>query len=357
MEKRGMPKIIYLDHQEAVLTGAHRYNDELITNVSNILKLEIEYTPSCGKRYLSWRKLYSSFFELCRLFVFNKDDIVFWNDTNYKHHFLLSICARLFKRVHSVVIIHHFPYLGRKGILRWLDFLLQYFYYLCCQSIIVPSLYTYDVARKLYPNKKIFYIPLPFEKLYVKSSSFEFGNYLYVGTIEERKGLCYLVKALGLLHKMKPNLSFQLNIVGKIVDSNYYKNLIKIAKEENIEDRLFFRGRVSDKDLEQYYDNAEIFTFPSLLEGFGIVLIESMKKGIPIVAFNNSAMPYTIKDGINGLLAQNKDITSLAGKIMQLTGNSVMRTELQEGMEITISKLNTKEDFENGILAFVREMD
>ena len=114
---------------------------------------------------------------------------------------------------------------------------------------------------------------------------------------------------------------------------------------------------MSDERLNLFYEQAEIFTFPSLLEGYGIVLVEAISRGVPIVAFNNSAMPYTIEDGVNGLLASDRSALSLANKIKELSGNDKLRLKLQEGMKVTISTLKTYQDFINGIDDFCKSID
>ena len=160
------------------------------------------------------------------------------------------------------------------------------------------------------------------------------------------------VYSLGIIKQQKPNTHFTLNIVGEIVDQHYAKQLTRRAEKLNISDSIVLKGRVSDDELLDCYQRAEIFTFPSLLEGYGIVIIEAFCKGVPVVCFNNSAMPYTVKDGVNGLVAENMNPQSLAEKILLLSGNSSLRKKLQEGIVRSIQELKTKDDFETGIRNF-----
>ena len=347
-------KIINLDYQKKSITGGHKYNDLFLNYLCMYSGCKIINTPKCSDLYPFWRKTYSPFAELRRLHLFKNGDVVFWNDTNYKHHILLAIFSYIFKKVHSVVIIHHFPYLGKRGGGRIFSFTLQYLYYSLCRSIVVPSPFTFDLAKKLFPRKQVYYIPLPFEHEFTVSSTYEKGNLLYVGTIDERKGLKYLINALGLLMVTKPQIEIELNIVGKITDQKYYHKLLVMIEKKGLGDKIHFLGRVSDDLLKECYQKAEVFVFPSLLEGYGIVLIEAMSKGLPIVAFNNSAIPYSISDGKNGLLARNKDSHSFAEKLITICGNEAMRRHLQNGMKETIDSLKTKDDFEKGIRDFVK---
>ena len=117
---------------------------------------------------------------------------------------------------------------------------------------------------------------------------------------------------------------------------------------------VYFHGRLSDEALAECYQKAEIFTFPSLLEGYGIVLVEAFNNGLPIICFNNTAIPYTVKDGLNGFVANNKDSKDMAEKIQQLIGNTVLRNHLQEGIKDTVMHLRTKEDFDKAINDFYK---
>ena len=342
-------RIIYLDHQTKSITGGHKYNDAFLAYLKRLSGEDIIKTPSCAALYPSWRKIISPVVELKRLQLFKRDSLIFWGDTSYKHHFLLAIIAVLFKKIHSSIIIHHFSYLGENGLKRYMIIIPQYLYISLFDDIIVPSPYTFDVAKNLFPRKKIYYIPLPFEHNFKVSEEYEKGNLLYVGTVDKRKGLKYLIEAIGLLFTDKPDFEFRLNIVGKITDQEYYQELLDIIKRLGIDKYVIFHGRVSDEQLAVFYQKAELFVFPSLLEGYGIVLVEAMSKGLPIIAFNNSAIPYSIKDGKNGLLAKNKNILSYAAKIKSVLGNEKYRHQLQDGMKKTINRLKTKDDFEKGI--------
>lgn len=251
------------------------------------------------------------------------------------------------------MIVHHFTFVGQEGIVGKFNKWLVCKYTSWMDSIIVPSPFTWDVAKSLFPNKRIFYVPLPFEHKFVRSSNYEVGNLLYVGTIEERKGLTYLIDAISMLENKE---SVKLNIVGKVVDQVYYNNLMQKICEARLTENVNFLGRVSDKTLAECYQKAEIFIFPSLLEGYGIVLIEAFNNGLPIICFDNTAMPYTVKDGINGFVSKNKDASDLASKIQLLMGNASLREKLQVGIEDTVKHLKTQDDFKRAIESFYRHV-
>lgn len=342
-------KIVYLDHHVKSITGGHKYNDAFEAYLEEVSGIKILDTPSCANKYKGWRKFFLPFAELKWLKTFKRDTLVFFGDTSYKHHFLLSIFSKLFCDSRTTVIIHHFPFIGTSGFVASIDkwFMLKYYGWM--DSIIVPSPYTLDVAKSLFPNKIIHYVPLPFERKYKPLDNYQEGNYLYVGTVERRKGLLYLIEAMGKL-PFKDKVS--LNVVGKITDQIYFEQVKTRIEELDLTKQVHFLGRISKEQLADCYDKAEIFTFPSLLEGFGIVLIEALSRGIPVVCFNNTAMPYTIKDGYNGFVAKNMDVKDFAAKISTLGFNKVIRASLQPGIKKTMEGLMMQGDFEKGIVEF-----
>ena len=348
-----MKKIIYLDHHVKSITGGHKYNDAFESYLELLSGIKIQSTPSCAYKYNGWKKILSPFAELKHLKKFDKDTLVMFGDTSFKYHFLLALFNKYITKAKSTMIIHHFSFIGQRGTVGKINKWLMCKYTSMIDSLIIPSPFTIDIAKDLFPNKKIFYIPLPFDHKFKKSQNYESGNLLYVGTIEERKGLSYLIDALAILEN-KDNV--KLNIVGKVVDQVYYENLKKQIRAVGLSENVNFLGRVSDETLEECYQKAEIFTFPSLLEGYGIVLIEAFNNGLPIICFDNTAMPYTVKDGVNGFVAKNKDSKDMAEKIQQLMGNAPLRKKMQEGIENTVMHLNTKNDFEKAIELLYKEV-
>lgn len=344
-----MKTIICLGWHEKSVTGGHKYNDAFRAYLEKLSGIKIQTTSSCARKYCGWKKILSPFVELKHLKTFSKNTLVMFGDTSYKHHFLLALFNKWITKSRTSIIIHHFCFIGQKGTFLRINKWLMCKYASMMDSIIVPSPFVMDIARALFPHKQIFYIPIPFEHKFNKSFSYEHGNLLYVGTIEKRKGLSYLIDAISLLDN---RASVKLNVVGKIVEQSYFDKLQQQISALGLSDNVSFLGRVSDKTLAECYQKAEIFTFPSLLEGYGIVLIEAFNNGLPIICFDNTAMPYTVKDGVNGFVAKNKDAKDLAVKIRILLGNRLLREKLQEGIEDTVMHLKQSKDFEMGIKQF-----
>ena len=148
-----------------------------------------------------------------------------------------------------------------------------------------------------------------------KIASSENIQIIYVGNIQTRKGVYQLVKAVSKL----TDLNFLLNIVGSYaIDPAYYNRIKSFVINNNLEHKISFLGRVSDDSLKKIYEDSDIFVLPSLHETFGIVLLEAMSFGLPIVATDVGAIPELVSDDENGVLVRPDDPYSLANAMRQL---------------------------------------
>jgi phosphatidyl-myo-inositol alpha-mannosyltransferase len=144
-------------------------------------------------------------------------------------------------------------------------------------------------------------------------------NLLFLGRAEKRKGLEYLLKAYTLLKPDIPNC--RLIVVSPITKSR--EKYEKQVFEAGLEDVIFVNGRnVSDMEKPRYYSTADIYCAPATgHESFGIVLLEAMATGKPVVASNISGYATVITNGQEGILVPPKQEVPLAQAIASLIKN------------------------------------
>jgi len=149
-------------------------------------------------------------------------------------------------------------------------------------------------------------------------------NILFVGRLEKRKGAEYLVRAFEIIKREFPNS--RLIVVGS---SKKHREILKeFVRVQEIED-VVFAGYVKDEDLANYYSTADIFCSPAIgKESFGIVLLEGMAVGKPIVASNIGGYPSVVTDGVEGILVPPKDEDALAEAILRLLKDDTLRLEM-----------------------------
>lgn len=156
-------------------------------------------------------------------------------------------------------------------------------------------------------------------------------NILFVGRIEERKGLIYLLRAFKILEKnFSKGQKIELKLI--IVGDGPLKADCRQWTKKNRLKNVYFEGEKSGRILSSYYASADIFVSPAIYgESFGIVLLEAMASGVPVAAFANRGYRDFLKDKKAGeFLVKPKDHKTLAQKIEILIKNPGLREKLKK---------------------------
>ncbi len=144
---------------------------------------------------------------------------------------------------------------------------------------------------------------------------------LFVGRQEKRKGLAYLLEAFVHVKKRMPEV--RLVIVGP--DGGMRQGHMRFVSEKGLRD-VIFTDFVSYQDLPRYYQRADVFCAPNLgNESFGLILMEAMAAGTPVVASSIKAFAALVDDGEDGLLVPPRDDEALAAALLELLGNPERR--------------------------------
>jgi phosphatidyl-myo-inositol alpha-mannosyltransferase len=150
-------------------------------------------------------------------------------------------------------------------------------------------------------------------------------NVLFVGRLEKRKGLSYLMRAWAHVTREFPEA--RLVVVGGGRGLKHYRGFVDARGVDNI----VFTGMVPDEELPRYYQSAQVFCAPSTgQESFGIVLLEAMAAGTPIVATSNPGYCAVVTHGREGMLVPPKDSESLGGALIHLLADPDLRARLSE---------------------------
>ena len=175
-------------------------------------------------------------------------------------------------------------------------------------------------------------------------------NLLFVGRIEKRKGLIYLLRAYRILQRKFKNL--RLIIVG---EGDLRDDCQKWAKNHKLSD-VIFEGRVEDEKIPSYYTSCDIFVAPATFgESFGIVLLEAMASGKPVVAFANRGYKRVLSNRGEEFLVEPKDYRSLAQRIEFLIKDEKKRKEMGEWGRIEAQKYSWSKIAE-GVLDFYQSV-
>jgi glycosyltransferase involved in cell wall biosynthesis len=141
---------------------------------------------------------------------------------------------------------------------------------------------------------------------------------LFVGRLITRKGLDHLLRAMPLLSRKIPA---RLHVVGGGDQAGAWQAL---ARELKLGDTVTFHGVVSNEELRRHYAHADAFVLPAIVdergdtEGLGVVLVEALSFGVPVVASDVGGIPDVIKHEHTGLLVPEKDPEALAAAIARV---------------------------------------
>lgn len=156
---------------------------------------------------------------------------------------------------------------------------------------------------------------------------------LYAGRLSSVKGISYLIKAVSQINK--ENRDLKLIIVGSGPEEFKLKMLVQ---EENIESKVQFFPMVSKRELREYLSCCSMFVLPSLFETFGVVLIEAMASGKPVIASNIPGPSDVIKHGYNGFLFEKANINELSQYIKLLIEDDTLRDKLGKNARKTVEE-------------------
>jgi glycosyltransferase involved in cell wall biosynthesis len=145
---------------------------------------------------------------------------------------------------------------------------------------------------------------------------------LSVGRLSPQKGFVYLLKALSKVKQKEKN--FKLLLIG---DGEDRKKLENLCKNLGLEEEVVFLGKIFHDKLPDYYHVADIFILPSLYESFGIVFLEAMAAGLPIISTNVAAVPETVNENV-GILVKPKNVEELAKAILKLMKDKKARRRM-----------------------------
>ena len=307
------------------ITGGHLYDRNLIDTVRSIPEIEVtEEELGCHRPI---PKVVKPIVEFCKGIKKCKGDILIFNSSKCLRFFHILLWYKLFSRKKIHTIHHLFIYPDFKGLKKSVYKFTETIFLKLSDKIIVPSPYIYKRLTEFIDENKLILWQIPFEMKQEFVPAPIPGNLTFAGTIEPRKGVKFLFEALNLL-KQK-GISFSLNVMGKIVDRDYFNDLKEYSEKYNL--NVNFLGFLSPKERNKVLAGSDIFVFPSLHEGFGMVLVEAQVYGLPIVSFDNSSMPLNVIDNINGYAVSTGDVEAFAEKIGAIVTNRQLREKLSLG--------------------------
>jgi glycosyltransferase involved in cell wall biosynthesis len=168
---------------------------------------------------------------------------------------------------------------------------------------------------------------------------------LFVGALEKRKGIEFLIRSLPIVREKISEM--KLVIVGNGSEKTHLQDL---ACNLGIKDYVNFKGQINDDQLYDMYEQCDVFVLPSLYESFGIVLLEAMSHRKPVVASRITGVTELVKTDYNGLLVEPKNIQQLAKAIIKVLSQENYSVQLGKNGKYFSKKFEWEEiiiEYEN----------
>jgi glycosyltransferase involved in cell wall biosynthesis len=291
------------------------YESKLLNNSFNITKLGVSYSKSINhlgkidlRKPFIFLKLFIKTFYFCLNF---KLSLVYFQPsitglTYIRDLFIIFIC-KLFRKK---TILH----LHGKGIKKIAENnkLFSYLYKLGLNNsyiIVLSESQKKDIDFT--KPKKVFVLNNGIPALNTNQTKFETSHiikFLYLSNLLKSKGIVDLLDACKLLND--DNIDFRLDIVGSEGDITS-DQLNSIIESYNLKSKIIYHGPKYNNDKIEYFNNCDVFVFPTKNEAFGLVLLEAMQYSLPIIASDEGAIPEIIEHNNSGLIFPSGDIIQL----------------------------------------------
>lgn len=152
------------------------------------------------------------------------------------------------------------------------------------------------------------------------------GTVLFVGRLVPNKCQHDLIAAFAVLSRFRPQS--RLVLVGDASPPQYLQSLKSLARQLDVFDQIVFAGKVSDKNLSQWYRSSDVFACASEHEGFGVPLVEAMANGLPVVAYDAAAVAETVGD--SGIVLRDKRPLTMALALHRVLGDGQLNRCLRD---------------------------
>ena len=322
-----------------------------------------------GKNAFAKIKRYISILlQVIRNLIVRRPDLCYLAITAQGLGFYKDAVVVLLVKLFRVKPVYHFH---NKGVIKrqdkFIDNLLYRFVFKNA-DVILLSPHLYPDIQKYIPANVVHYCPNGMQDQ-VKSQKSKRSEYpasegvevkrknliveiLFLSNMFETKGVFVLLDACKIL-KQK-NLHFHCTFVGGRGDITEKRFQDKVITNDLI-NYVNYMGKKYGSDKESFFSNADIFSFPSYYETFGLVNLEAMQYELPVVSTFEGGIPDVVKDGVTGFLVPQKDSNALAEKLELLILNKELREEMGRKGRMRYEQNFTLQNFEDRLNTILTE--
>lgn len=351
------------------ITGATLMNQRVcrsmvLRETFDVHSIEISYTDSLNRMgKLSLTKALKVFKVIGRLLSELKDfrpGLVYFQISPHGIAFLRDCVYAIIMKLHRVRIVYHLHGKGiaSKGrVAKTLYRLIFRNEFVICLS----ELLAYDV-QNVYTGCTRF-VPNGIEDVYqgkIASQTYkEYAcNILFLSNLSRSKGILDFMQVVSRLKD--ENLKFRAWIVG--AENRVTKSdLIEKIRDMNLAGSVEYLGPLYDKDKHEVLRQSDILVYPTHEDAFPNVLIEATMHGIPVVAYNEGAIPDMIENGVNGFVVPKADVEQLGLRTRELLFNRELRYDMgrksRQKYESRFTLSHFEENMKNTFLEILQDIE
>ena len=217
------------------------------------------------------------------------------------------------------------------------------FYSDTCDGVIAPSQDVKNLLLKYKVKTPISVIPTGISSEFFAKNNSEFLRKKYnldanaiilltISRLDSSKNIPFLIKSFNRISRKNPDAYFV------IVGEGPSKRILKQQSAKlGLKDKIIFTGEIAHKDIARYYSGADIFVFNSLGETQGLVIIEAMANGLPVVATDATGVRDIVANKENGFLCSHNE-NEFVKRVLQLINNPNLMAKFSQGARETAKR-------------------
>jgi len=287
--------------------------------------------------------------------LFNKPNLVYFAINIYGAPFYRDALFVILIKLFRIKILYHLH--GKGADINYYkhrklyDFVYRNAFVICLSENLKKDIFFYTGSPYVINNG----IPeIKFNSKTKDSQTDGIIRILYLSNFIKTKGVIDLLEASKILASKQYN--FKIQLLGQYrgeLTKDFFDDYISKNELDNYVEIV---GPKFGKEKEEYFLNSDIFVFPTYNEAFGLVILEAMQYGLPVISTHEGSIPEIIEDGITGILIKKRDINALVDKISLLISNKDLRKQMGKRGQLRFKENYTETIFEENLVRIFKQI-
>jgi len=367
MKNRNKKKILFILHlpppvHGSAVVGQYLQNSVLINNSFKCKYINLSTSRNLDEigivSIITFIMFINVIFNVIREIFLFKPDMFYMAPTVKGKGFYKDFLIILILKLRGIKVLYH---LHNKGVAsRQNRFIDNIFYKIAFNKsfCILLSPLLYSDIQKYIPKSRVSFCAygIPDYNYLGKSKKVnEICQILFLSNMMKEKGVYTLLEASKILHNK--GVIFITYFVGPWFDINE-KDFNAFVLLNNLQNNVYYIGAKYGEEKFNCFENSDIFVFPTYYhnETFGLVNLEAMQCGLPVISTREGGIPDIVDDGKTGFLVNKNDPKDLADKIELLINNPFIRHQMGKEAKIKFQNNYTISKFENNMFNILKEI-